>query len=83
MKLIKSKSKNLEPILRIGKSGITPNQIDEIKKLLKKKKLVKIKMLNNFVSGKNRKAAAKELSEKTNSVLVDYIGNIVVLYKNN
>ena len=83
LKELKIKSKNLEPIVRIGKAGITTAQIEEIKKLLKKRKLVKIKMLNNFIDKIDRKAAAKELTDKTDAVLVDAIGSVVVLYKNN
>ena len=39
----------LKPLIQIGKNGITPTLIEELKKALKKKKLVKIKCLRYFL----------------------------------
>ena len=44
---LKKEAKILEPILRIGKNGMNDSIILEIEKLLKKRKLIKIKVLNN------------------------------------
>ncbi len=81
-KKLKQKAKSLEPSIRIGKSGLTESIIDEIKIHLKNKKLVKVKLLKSSIHGKDKKAVAKELAEKTNSILVDRVGFIVVLYQN-
>lgn len=80
-KELKQKAKSLEPSIRIGKSGLTESIIDEIKIHLKNKKLVKVKLLKSSIQGKDKKAVARELAEKTNSILVDRVGFIVVLYK--
>ena len=80
-KELKQKAKSLEPSARIGKSGLTESIIDEIKIHLKKKKLVKVKLLKSSIQGKDKKAVARELAEKTSSVLVDRVGFVVVLYK--
>ena len=77
---LKSKSKLLRPIVRIGKNGIDETQIDEIKKHLKKRKLIKIKLLKSSRK-ESIKEIAKEVAEKTNSILVDVIGFVFVLYK--
>jgi len=74
-------AKFLEPILRIGKSGLTPGAIEEIKKQLKKRKLIKLKFLKPALEGKDRKELAKEIAEKTGSELIHQVGFVVVLYK--
>ena len=74
-------AKLLEPVLRIGKSGLTEGAINEIKKQLKKKKLIKIKLLKPALAGKNRKEFAKEIAEKTDSELIQQVGFVAVLSK--
>ena len=77
---LRSKAKALEPILRIGKNGLSDSVIEEIKLLLKKKKLVKIKFLKSSLS-KNKKEFIKQIVEKTDSELIENVGNVVVLYR--
>ena len=80
IKKLRSKAKNLEPIVRKGKNGLTEQVIKEIQKQLNKKKLIKIKLLKSV---ENRKELAKEIAEKTNSILIEAVGFVVVLYKRN
>jgi len=75
------KTKVLEATIRVGKNGITSNLIEEIKKQLKKRKIVKVKMLTSFVKIKNKKEAAKEIALKTNSKIADMTGFVFVLKK--
>jgi RNA-binding protein len=75
------KAKQLEPILRIGKSGLTENVIEEIKIQLKENKLIKIKLLRAFIEGKDKKEVGKEIASKTDSELINQVGFVVVLYK--
>jgi len=81
MKNLKEKSKLLEPIVRIGKNGLTDNMIKEIKKNLVKKKLIKVKFLKGALQDKNKKEFAMEVAEKTGAKLIDAVGFVVVLYK--
>ena len=78
---LKEKAKQLEPMIRIGKNGLTDGVINEIKSQLKSKKLVKIKLLRHFIQDKDKKMVAKEIAEKTDSVLIDSVGFVVVLHK--
>jgi len=80
-KKLKEKAKTLEPVIRIGKNGLTESTIKEIKKQLNKKKLIKVKFLRAFISDKNKKEVAKEIAEKTSSQLIYMVGFVVVLYK--
>ena len=41
---LRSKAKKLEPVLRMGKGGFSKNFMDELNKILNKRKLVKIKL---------------------------------------
>ncbi len=80
-KRLREKAKSLEPILRIGKSGLTENLIKEIKRQLKKRELIKIKLLKSAEERENRKKFAEEIAEKTGSELIYQVGFVVVLHK--
>ena len=79
--MLRSKAKTLNPILRVGKEGLTENMIEEINKLIKKKSLIKIKLLKSSFDSKDKKQLIQELINKTNSELLEAVGNIVVLYR--
>ncbi|NQV08324.1 YhbY family RNA-binding protein [Candidatus Woesearchaeota archaeon] len=81
MNNLKEKARYLEPVMRIGKNGLTEGTIIEIKKQLKKKKLIKIKFLRAFLGNNDKKQAAKEISEKTESIIIDQVGFVVVLWR--
>ena len=80
-KELKEKAKLLEPVIRIGKNGLTASVIEEIKKQLEKKSPIKVKMLQSSLENKNKKEMAKEIAEKTSSILIDNVGFVVVLRK--
>jgi RNA-binding protein len=80
-KELRSKAKSLKPIMQIGKRGITPEAVEQLATFLKKRKLVKVKLLNSFVEGKDKKEIARELAEKTGSELADLTGFAVTLYR--
>ncbi len=80
-KELKSKAMGLEPIILVGKSGLTGSVIQEIKIQLKKRKLIKIKFLRSIVKEKGKKELAEELASKTNSRIITKVGFVVVLYK--
>ena len=77
----KSEGMVLSPSVWIGKSGITNSVIDEIKRQLKKKDLVKVKMLKPFVKTGDKEEAAEKLAKLTGSKVVQKVGFIVVLAK--
>ena len=79
--MLRSKAKTLEPVVRIGKSGLTDSMLGEITKNLIKRKLIKIKLLKSPGERKEKEDLIKSIVEKTQSELVDSVGNIIVLYK--
>ena len=71
-------SNSVEPIIRIGKNGLTENILTAINELLDNKELIKIK----FIDFKEEKVqVAQEIALKTDSFLVRVIGNIAIFYK--
>ena len=81
MKELRIKAKALNPIINIGKNGMTSEMVGHIKQLLKKRKLIKVKLLRSFLESMNKKEAAKKLCELTGAELIEQVGFVVVLYK--
>jgi RNA-binding protein len=79
--LLKKESANLEPLLSVGKNGINDSLIDELKKQLKTKKLVKVRIHKNSEKTDDMKETALELCEKCNAFLIDIRGRTVTIYK--
>ena len=81
IKEMKAKAMSMEPLVRIGKSGLSESVLGEIKKQLESKGMIKIKMLKSFIGSADRKSLAKKIVEETKSRLVHSVGFIVVIAK--
>jgi len=79
--ILKKESVNLTPFLSVGKNGISDSVIDELKKQLKAKKLVKIRFHKNSGETDDMNSAAADLAEKCGAFLIDIRGRTVTLYK--
>jgi len=77
---LKERAKNLEPILRIGKNGLTSNVHNEVEKLLKKRKLIKIKILNNCPILDKDEVISQVLKE-SKAELIQTVGNTFSIYR--
>ncbi|MGB2237015.1 MAG: YhbY family RNA-binding protein [Candidatus Poseidoniaceae archaeon] len=62
--------RDFQPSVRIGKTGITPNIVEEIRAQLKKRKLVKIKINKGIYERDSRTQVWDYLAEETSSVIV-------------
>ena len=65
--------------IQIGKNGITPTLIGEIKKQLQQKRLIKIKILKAALEEKDRKQIAKEIAAETKAEQSNLTGLILTL----
>ena len=65
--------------ITIGKSGIKDGVIDEIKRQLKAREVVKIRFSKGMSSQKENYIS--DIIKKSNSKLVDFRGNVAVLFK--
>lgn len=81
MKELKAKSKQLKPILSIGKNGLGQGTLDLIDRELEQKELIKIKFLKTAIEDMDKKSFANKIAELTKSELVDQVGNVIVLYR--
>ena len=72
-------AQKLDPIVQIGKGGITENVLSGIDLVLDKRELVKIRLLPNSLL--DTKTAMEEICSGLNADPVQQIGSIVVVYK--
>jgi len=78
---LQEQARLLQPLVRIGKNGITPGIIEEIKKHVQKKHLVKIKLLRACIEEHDRYDIASQLSAACDAQLIHVVGNTVVLWR--
>mgnify|MGYP003317061196 FL=1 len=74
-------SRELQPSIRIGKSGITENLVEEIDGQLSKRTIVKIKINRGLFERKDIADVWSHLASATNSTLVLARGNVGVLWR--
>lgn len=75
---LRSKAQTLEPVLKVGKQGLTPGFLKSVEEALAQHELIKVK----FADLKDQKRAlSPQLAEQTSSILVTLIGNVLVLYR--
>ena len=80
LKELKEQAKNLDPVIRIGKYGVTDNVHQEVEKLLKKRKLIKIKILNNCPI-EDKEGLIRNIIEKSGSTLILKVGYMFSIYR--
>lgn len=76
---LRSLANTLEPIFQIGKLGLSDNLIKQLSDALEARELIKISVLETAPD--DVKNLAIEISEKTNSTLVQTIGNKITLFR--
>lgn len=80
-KRLKEAAKDLVPVLRLGKKGITDNVIKEIGEQLEKRYMIKIKFLQSFMDNYNRRTIGENISQRTDSRVILQVGGVLVLYR--
>lgn len=72
-------SNRIEAIFQIGKNGTNDNLIKQLDDALEARELIKITVLETAPD--SAKALSFEISEKTNSIVVQVIGNKITLFR--
>lgn len=72
---------NEEPVVIIGKEGVTPTVADAAREAIKKRELIKVRVLNN--SPQVVDEAIRTLTERVDADLVQIVGHNGLLYKKN
>ena len=77
---LRSQAHHIEPVVLIGKHGITDGTIESIDRVLEARELIKIK----FREFKDEKLSLSEkITELTNSQIVGVIGHTVIIFRQN
>jgi len=78
---LRAEGHGMDPLLQIGKDGLSESTIDKTEELLTDHELIKLRVLdNNQLSAKE---SANKLAELTESRVVQVIGNVALLYREN
>ena len=77
--MLKGLAMKTEPIFQVGKSSITPEFTEAVREALDKRERIKLHVLKNNADDKQE--LAQTLAERTGSVVVQVIGNMIVLFK--
>ena len=77
---LRSQAHHPEPVVPIGKHGISDGTIESINRVLEARELIKIK----FREFKDEKSSLSEkITELTNSQVVGVIGHTVIIFRQN
>lgn len=76
---LKGLAMNIDPVFQIGKSSVTPENVDAILEVFNTHELIKVAVLKNCAD--DPKEIANRISERTHSQVVQVIGKKLVLYK--
>ncbi len=76
---LRSLAMKIDPILNIGKGGYSPEIVDELDRILEKRELVKVQLLQNCLE--DIKEMASVLSDRTHSEVVQVIGRKIIFYR--
>ncbi|MEO7319443.1 MAG: YhbY family RNA-binding protein [Chthoniobacteraceae bacterium] len=75
---LKVRAQRLEPVLKIGHAGVTPEFLASLDRALNDHELVKIRF-SDFKQEK--KTLTPEIAEKSGSEVVMRVGNVAVFYR--
>ncbi len=76
---LRSLAMKIDPTLNIGKGGYSPEIVDELDRILEKRELVKVQLLQNCLE--DIREMASILSDRTHSEVVQVIGRRIVFYR--
>lgn len=77
---LKARAHHIKPVVQIGQKGLTGTLVAAVDKALEDHELIKIKFIE-YKEEKNE--ISSKLSEETHSEIVDFIGNVVIFYRQN
>ena len=72
-------AQTLEPLLILGKNGLTENVLTEIEAILDAREILKVKLLR--YADVTQGELIEEVAEKVGAECVTHLGNVVVFYK--
>ena len=76
---LRSLANNITSIFQVGKNGISENLIKQVDDALEARELIKLNVLET--SPDDIEEVSNSIAEKTNSTLVQIMGNKITLYR--
>lgn len=76
---LKGLAMTMDPILQLGKGGLTPENTASVDEALAARELIKINVLQNCLE--DSRQMAETLAERTRSQVIQVIGRKIVLYR--
>ncbi len=76
---LKSLAMNIDPVLQLGKTGVSPENTASVEEAFSNRELIKINILQNCEG--DPRAMAEMIAERTHSQVVQVIGKKIVLYR--
>lgn len=76
---LRSLASTMSPIFQVGKNGLSDNLINQLSDALEARELIKINVLET--SDFEVRELGNILAEKTNSILVQTLGNKITLFR--
>ena len=76
---LRSQAHHLNPILQVGKAGVTENLVEQVRLALEAHELIKVSILQNC--DEDRHEVAEKLAGGTGADLVQVLGKTVVLFR--
>lgn len=77
--MLRALANTLDPVMQIGKEGLSENSLEQIKNLFEARELFKINVLKNC--DETPRELAQRIQELTGCEIVQCIGLKIVLYK--
>ena len=75
-----ARDRNFAVTVRVGKSGLTENILNEISEQLSARGMVKIKFNRGIFSNEDKELSIEMICTQCNATLVDAKGNVVIVY---
>ena len=79
--ILRSMGQKLEPVVMMGKEGVTPTVVQAAQEAIKKRELIKVRVLQNCME--EPEDAITMLAERADVNLVQIIGRNGLLFKRN
>lgn len=75
---LRSVAHHLQPVVHIGKTGITPSVLAEIDRALEYHELIKVRFLD---FKEEKKALSQTIATETHSEMAGLVGHIAIFYR--
>jgi RNA-binding protein len=75
---LKARAQKIEPVLKVGRGGVTPAFLASLEEALKTHELVKIRFTD---FKEEKKTLAPLIAERSGSELIMRVGNVAVYYR--